>query len=160
MLAVEAARAAVEACAAAGYRVGAAVVDSVGEARALLTADGADGSHVFVAMRKALVALRFEMPSSQVAERAPKDPELLARVTPNMFVAGGALPIMRDGVAIGAIGVSGAGAAGHAGILSGAVIGRQDELCATAALRRIEKPLRQPTPAQAPPAQPPPAPER
>src|SRR3984893_11021032 len=81
-LAIEAARTAIDTCAAAGYRIGAAVIDSVGEARALLTADGADGSHVFVAMRKALTALRFEMPSSQASEVVPKDPELLARVTP------------------------------------------------------------------------------
>jgi uncharacterized protein GlcG (DUF336 family) len=125
--AITAARAAVDSCAAAGFRVGAAVIDSVGEARAMLTADGSDGSHVFIAMRKALTALRFEMPSSQVSDMAAKDSELLARVTPNMFVAGGAVPIMRNGEAIGAIGVSGAGRA------SG------DELCAIAGLRKIEK---------------------
>jgi uncharacterized protein GlcG (DUF336 family) len=128
--AVEAARAAVDSCAAAGFRVGAAVVDSVGEARAMLTADGSDGSHVFVAMRKALTALRFEIPSSQANELIPKDPELLARVTPNMFVAGGAVPIMRKGEAIGAIGVSGAGRAGG------------DEACAIAGLRKIEKQIK------------------
>jgi uncharacterized protein GlcG (DUF336 family) len=128
--AVEAARVAVETCAAAGFRVGASVVDSVGEARAMLTADGSDGSHVFVAMRKALTALRFEMPSSQANQLIPKDPELLARVTPNMFVAGGAVPIMRKGEAIGAIGVSGAGRTG------------EDEICAVAGLRKIEKQIK------------------
>jgi uncharacterized protein GlcG (DUF336 family) len=125
--AVQAARVAVDTCAAAGFRVGVAVVDSVGEARAMLTADGSDGSHVFVATRKALTALRFEMPSSQANELIPKDPELLARVTPNMFVVGGAVPIMRKGEAIGAIGVSGAGRTG------------EDEICAIAGLRKIEK---------------------
>jgi uncharacterized protein GlcG (DUF336 family) len=132
-LAIEAARAAVEACTAAGYRVGVAVIDSVGEARAMLTADGSDGSHVFVAVRKALVALRFEMPSSKASELVPKDPELVARVTPNMFVAGGAVPIMVSGETIGAIGVSGA---------HGAVLGQQDELCANAGLRKIAKQLK------------------
>jgi uncharacterized protein GlcG (DUF336 family) len=127
-LAVEAARAAVDACTAAGYRTGAAVIDAAGEARALLSADGADGSHVFVAMRKALVALTFGMPSSQAHAQVPKDPALLARVTPNMFVEGGAVPILIAGTVIGAIGVSGAG---------GAVIGQQDERCAAAALARI-----------------------
>jgi uncharacterized protein GlcG (DUF336 family) len=136
--AVEAARAAVDTCAAAGYRIGAAVIDSVGEARAMLTADGSDGSHVFVAMRKALTALRFEMPSSQASELVPKDPELLARVTPNMFVSGGAVPIMHRGEAIGAIGVSGAGRPSG---VSGP-IGHQDELCAVAGLRKIEKQLK------------------
>jgi len=136
--AVEAARVAVDTCAAAGYRVGVAVVDSVGEARAMLTADGSDGSHVFVAMRKALTALRFEMPSSQADELIPKDPELLARVTPNMFVAGGAVPIMRKGEAIGAIGVSGAGRASG----SNAPMGHEDEVCAIAGLRKIEKQIK------------------
>jgi len=131
--AIEAARAAVDTCAAAGYRIGVAVIDSVGEARALLTADGSDGSHVYVAVRKALVALRFEMPSSKASELVPKDPELLARVTPNMFVAGGAVPIMVSGETIGAIGVSGA---------RGGVMGQQDELCATAGLRKIAKQLK------------------
>ncbi len=136
--ALEAARAAVETCAAAGFRIGAAVIDSVGEARAMLTADGSDGSHVFVAMRKALTALRFEMPSSEASELVPKDPELLARVTPNMFVAGGAVPIMRHGNAIGAIGVSGAGRIA----VSGSPTGHEDELCALAGLRKIEKQLK------------------
>jgi uncharacterized protein GlcG (DUF336 family) len=138
-LAIEAARAAIDSCAAAGYRIGAAVIDSVGEARALLTADGSDGSHVFVAMRKALTALRFEMPSSQASEVIPKDPELLARVTPNMFVAGGAVPIMHNGQTIGAIGVSGAG--GRSSSATGG-IGRQDEACAVAGLRKIEKQIK------------------
>ncbi|HEV7986569.1 MAG TPA: heme-binding protein [Steroidobacteraceae bacterium] len=138
-LAVEAARAAIDTCAAAGYRIGAAVIDSVGEARALLTADGSDGSHVFVAMRKALTALRFEMPSSHASEVIPKDPELLARVTPNMFVAGGAVPIMHNGETIGAIGVSGAG--GRSSTATGG-IGLQDEACAVAGLRKIEKQIR------------------
>jgi len=125
---VDAARAAVASCAAAGYRVGATVIDSAGEARAMLTADGSDGSHVFVAMRKALTALQFKMPSSRANELVPKDPALLARVTPAMFVEGGALPIVVDHETIGAIGVSGAG---------GTPIGHQDEVCAAAGLKVI-----------------------
>jgi len=135
--AIEAARAAVDTCAASGYRVGVTVIDSDGEARAMLTADGSDGSHVFVAMRKALTALRFEMPSSKASELVPKDPELLARVTPNMFVVGGAVPIVLNGETIGAIGVSGAG-----GSASHAVPGQQDEICAVAGLRKITKQLK------------------
>lgn len=132
-VAMEAVHAAVEACAQAGYRVGASVIDSAGEARAMLTADGADGSHVFVAMRKALAALIFRMPSSTASEQVPKDKALLARVTPNMFVEGGALPIKVGDAVIGALGVSGAG---------GSPIGHQDELCAAAGLRTIQKSLR------------------
>ncbi|MFT3905936.1 MAG: heme-binding protein [Steroidobacteraceae bacterium] len=128
--ATEAARVALQACLAHGYRVGVAVVDSVGEARAMLTADGSDGSHVFVAMRKAIVALAFQMPSSEASERVPKQPALLARVTPAMFVEGGAVPIHAGGKVIGAIGVSGA---------AGSPIGHQDELCAQQGALRILK---------------------
>lgn len=131
--AVEAARAAVEACQTAGYRVGVTVIDSAGEARAMLTADGSDGSHVFVAMRKALTALAFEMSSSKASEVVPNDKALLARVTPNMFVEGGALPIVVGQATIGAIGVSGA---------AGTPIGRQDEVCAAAGLRTMKDKLR------------------
>ena len=127
--ATAAATAAVNTCSAAGYRVGVAVIDSTGEARALLTADGSDGSHVFVAMRKALAALAFKMPSGAASERVAKDPALLALVKPNMFVEPGALPIKVGGETIGAIGVSGA---------AGTPIGLQDEVCAAAGLGKIK----------------------
>jgi uncharacterized protein GlcG (DUF336 family) len=132
-LALQAARAALRSCGAAGFRVGVAVIDSVGEARAMLTADGSDGSHVFVAMRKALTALSFEMPSSKASELIPNDKSLLARVKPNMFVMGGAVPIVVDHAVIGAVGVSGA---------AGVPFGHQDELCAAAGLHRIQSRLR------------------
>ena len=131
--ATAAARAAIAACSAAGYRVGVTVIDSVGEARAMLTADGSDGSHVFVAMRKALAALAFGMPSSEANSKVPADPALLARVTPAMFVEGGALPIYAGKEIVGAIGVSGA---------AGQPIGHQDEVCAAAAISRMRIGLR------------------
>jgi uncharacterized protein GlcG (DUF336 family) len=127
-LSMAAAHAAVKTCSAAGYRVGAAVIDTIGEARAMLTADGSDGSHVFVAMRKALAALEFRVPSSEAYAKVMQDKTLIARVKPNMFVEGGAVPIFSHGELIGAIGVSGAG---------GTVIGQQDEACASAALKQI-----------------------
>jgi len=120
------ATAAIRACAASGARVGVAVIDAAGEARVLLNAPGTDGSHGFVGMRKALVALAFARPSSTVAAHA-QDPDVLARVTQAMFVEGGALPIRRGGRVIGAIGVSGA---------MGLPIGGHDEACAAAGLQR------------------------
>jgi uncharacterized protein GlcG (DUF336 family) len=122
------ARAAVNSCAAQGYRVGVAVIDSVGEARVMLTANGSDGSHVFVAMRKAITALAFGKPSSAAHDLIGKDPTQIKRVSPAMFVEGGAVPIMRSGKLIGALGVSGA---------AGTPIGHQDEVCATAGLRAL-----------------------
>jgi uncharacterized protein GlcG (DUF336 family) len=84
-------------------------------------------------MRKALTALAFRMPSSEASEQVNKNKTLLARVKPNMFVAGGAVPIIVNDNVIGAIGVSGAG---------GAVIGQQDESCAMAGLNRIRHRLK------------------
>src|SRR5580704_6629851 len=72
-MAIAGARAAVAACGAKGYRVGVTVIDSVGEARAMLTADGSDGSHVFVAMRKAITALAFQKPSSEALNDVSND---------------------------------------------------------------------------------------
>ena len=122
------AQTALNACSRDGYRVGVAVVDSAGDARAMLTADGADGSHVFVAMRKAITALAFGVPSAEANRRVARNPALLAKVTPAMFVMGGAVPIVRRGRIIGAIGVSGA---------AGAPPGAHDESCATAGLKAM-----------------------
>ena len=128
--AIDAARAAVDACRAAGYRVGVAVIDSAGEARAMLTADGSDGSHIFVATRKALTALAFEMPNSSAVDALAKDPSQLSKVKPNMFVMPGAVPIVVNHKTIGAIGVSGAG---------GSPFGHQDEVCAEAGVQKVQK---------------------
>jgi uncharacterized protein GlcG (DUF336 family) len=125
-LAMAAARAAVDSCAARGYQGAATVVDSAGQARAMLSADGSDGSHVFVAQRKALTALEFKMPSAQAREQVPKDPALVARVKPNMFVQFGAFPITDGKEVIGAIGYSGG----------------DDEACAKAGLDEIERRLK------------------
>jgi uncharacterized protein GlcG (DUF336 family) len=125
-LAIEAARAAVDTCAAGGFYIGAGVIDTSGQPRAAVEAEGSDGGHVYVAVRKALVALTFKMPSSKAATAVQTDKALLARVTPNMFVMEGAVPIMAGSEIIGAIGAS--GAAG----------GDQDEVCATAGLNKIK----------------------
>jgi uncharacterized protein GlcG (DUF336 family) len=75
----------------------------------------------------------FAIPSSKANELVPKDKALLARVTPNMFVEGGAIPIVVGQTTIGAIGVSGAG---------GTPIGHQDEVCAAAGLQKIKDKLK------------------
>jgi uncharacterized protein GlcG (DUF336 family) len=129
-LAIEAARAAVDTCAAGGFYIGATVIDTSGQPRAAVEAEGSDGGHVYVAVRKALVALTFKMPSSQAAMAVQTDQALLARVTPNMFVMEGAVPLMAGSEIIGAIGAS--GAAG----------GDQDEVCAIAGLDKIKSRLK------------------
>jgi len=129
-VAIEAARAAVDTCAAGGFYIGATVIDISGQPRAAVEAEGSDGGHVYVAVRKALVALTFKMPSSQAAIAVQTDKALLAQVTPNMFVMEGAVPLMAGSEIIGAIGAS--GAAG----------GDQDEVCAIAGLNKIKSRLK------------------
>jgi uncharacterized protein GlcG (DUF336 family) len=106
-IALEGARAAIADCVMRGRRGGVAVVDSAGEARVMMSADGEDGSHVFVAQRKTLTALEFKMTSAEARDAVAKDPSLIARVTPAMFVMFGAIPITQRGQIIGAIGYSG-----------------------------------------------------
>ena len=109
-LAIEAARAAVDTCAAGGFYIGATVIDTSGQPRAAVEAEGSDGGHVYVAVRKALVALTFKMPSSQAAMAVQTDKALLAQVAPNMFVMEGAVGLewSEARVSFGAIGASGA----------------------------------------------------
>src|ERR1700683_1097545 len=66
-LALEAAQAAIESCRTKGYRIGVSVIDSSGEARAMIPADGADGSPVFGAMGKELTALAPEKARAKAA---------------------------------------------------------------------------------------------
>ena len=127
-VAIAGARAALNACTAQNVRIAVAVVDARGKPRALLMQEGSEGS-VFVAMRKAQAALAFGSPSSQVGAKLKQDPALLSKITPAMFVAGGALPIFNNNVLLGAIASSGA----H----GGGPVGSQDENCAQAGLRSI-----------------------
>jgi uncharacterized protein GlcG (DUF336 family) len=121
------ASAAVADCSAKGFRIGVAVIDSIGEVRAMLTADGSDGSHVFVAHRKALTALVFGTTSLKANQDVLSGAAPASKITPDMFVMGGAVPITKDGKVIGAIGVSGAA--------GGSPPGKADEDCASAGLR-------------------------
>ena len=128
-LATQGARAAVDACAKQGVAIAVAVIDSQGKPRAMLMAEGSIGS-VFVAMRKAVAALSFRMPTSELGAKLQQDKALLARMTPVMFISGGGLPIWRDRQLIGAIGSSGAHGAGP--------VGQLDEVCARVGLEKIQ----------------------
>jgi len=129
-LAIVSARAAVESCEAQGFYIGASVIDTSGQPRAMVESNGSDGGHVYVAVRKALVALALKMPSSKGTEAVKADPSLLSRITPQMFVMEGAVPIYVGSELIGAIG--GSGAAG----------GNADEVCAVAGLEKIKDRVR------------------
>lgn len=132
-LASEALRTALETCAKRGFPIAAAVVDAHGKPVVMMSDAATDGS-VFVAMRKAAVALEYRVPSSKVGATIASDRAMLARMTPVMFISGGALPIWRGKELIGAIASSGAKGEGP--------IGTQDEICAKAGLDRIAANIR------------------
>ena len=129
-LAVEAAQAAISACLAdGGYKVSASVIDSTGQPRATLVADGATGWHAYSGVRKGLAALAFKMPTSQVAAKVATDKAMAAMVKPNMMTWAGAVPLLAGGKVIGAIGVSGASS-------------QQDEKCAAAGAAKVASRLK------------------
>jgi uncharacterized protein GlcG (DUF336 family) len=127
-LALEAARAALAACAGKGQHVGVAVIDSSGQPRVALVADGALGGNVYTAVRKGLAALAFEEPTSQVSEQLQTGKVRSAEITADMVPWAGAIPLRRHGRIIGAIAVSGSASS-------------QDEACAEAGALAINKRL-------------------
>jgi uncharacterized protein GlcG (DUF336 family) len=105
------------------------VIDSAGQPRVSLTADGATGGHTYTAVRKGLAALAFKVPTSQVAAKLAADKSAAAMVKPNMMTWAGAVPLMKGGKVIGAIGGSGASS-------------QQDEKCAQAGADKIKARLK------------------
>jgi len=92
-------------------RISVAVLDEFGIPMQIDRMDGASLMSPDVALAKAMTALNFRRPSSQVAENFKGSPERLAAVQDTVhfkiFLAGGGVPIMRDGAPMGAVGVSG-----------------------------------------------------
>jgi uncharacterized protein GlcG (DUF336 family) len=97
---------------ASGRRIAVAVLNGLGELIQLDRMDGTAPMNVELAEAKARTALNFERPTGEVAGAFAGDPERLrmiesvVRFKP-VLIAGG-LPVLRQGVVVGAIGVSGA----------------------------------------------------
>ena len=128
----EAARRAIGVCAQNGYQVAAVVVDSTGALRAALVADRASSRYIDIAMRKAFTAITFGVPTSEISVRAPTDAESSARIAadPRLIARTGARLLRVGDTIVGAIGVSGAPG------------GDKDDVCAAAAVERIQPRLR------------------
>lgn len=129
-LAAEAVAAAVEACAARGHRVTAAVVDRSGLLRALLRADGAGPHTVASARAKAYTAASMRATTTQILETVRTNPG--AQRLPDIegfLVVGGGMPIRAGDEVVGAIGVGGAPG------------GHLDDQCAEAGIERIRERL-------------------
>lgn len=131
-LALEAAKVALDTCQAQDQKVGVSVLDSAGELRLLLSADGAANRGVQNSALKAKAALAFGEPSGKVAEEAKTDKAVAERLAanPTWLARAGAVPVRVGGTLIGAIGVGGARGS------------EKDEACAVAGLDRIAARLR------------------
>jgi uncharacterized protein GlcG (DUF336 family) len=131
-LALEAAQAAVNACLGEGVKGTAAVVDSDGVVRLLLSADGSSKNSAELSPKKAVVAVQMKKPTSEIQAEMEKDPALKAKLEADksIFPRAGALPVMAGNDVIGAIGFGGAnGAQGG---------GNRDEACAKAGLDKVK----------------------
>ena len=124
-------------CAQKGYNVVAVVVDLDGVRQALLRGNGApihsmDNAYYKAYSAASLTLGRKEDSTKAVRDRIAKNPPTTVPATPlpNVTYAVGGVTIMAGGVAIGAIGVSGAPG------------GQFDEECARAALAKIQDRLK------------------
>lgn len=128
-LAIEAARVAIETCAAdGGQKIGASVVDAAGVLKVLLAADGTSPRGVTSSTNKALTALQYKKSTSVLFEQAKTDKALADTIaaTPTLNGRPGGILIQVGDEVIGAIGVGG---------------GRTDEPCAIAGLQKIQSRL-------------------
>jgi uncharacterized protein GlcG (DUF336 family) len=130
-LALEAARGAIDTCAARQQKVSVSILDSAGVPKLLLASDGAHARGVASSTAKAQTALAFNSATSALGERAKTDKTLAERIAanPGFNVRGGGLAISVGGAVIGAIGVGGA---------RGSDV---DEACAQAGLALVQSRL-------------------
>jgi uncharacterized protein GlcG (DUF336 family) len=131
-LALEAVQAAVSACLGEGIKGSAAVVDSAGVLRVLVSADGSSKNSAELSPKKAVLAVEMKKPTSEIFSEMEKDAALKAKLEAdkNVFPRPGALPIMAGNDVIGAIGFGGANATQGGGT--------KDEACAKAGLDKIK----------------------
>lgn len=126
-LASQIAAEAVNACAANGYAVSAAVVDRAGIVRALLRADNAGAHTIGASQQKAWTSASAKNTTLAMMEGSQKNPAAanLGDI-PGFLLLGGGVPIKVGNETIGAIGVGGAPG------------GHLDEQCAVAALEKVK----------------------
>jgi uncharacterized protein GlcG (DUF336 family) len=137
-LALEAAQTAVSTCTANGSKVSAAVVDSAGVLRVLLSADGAGKDSVDTSARKAFTANALKASTYDMLQKMKTDQALAAKLNadPSLRLRPGGLPIMVGGEVIGAIGVGGTPTR------NGVAGGEGDAACAQAGLDKIKDRLK------------------
>lgn len=91
-----------------GAGLAAAVVDTHGELLAFLRTDGCRLPSIQIAQNKAYTAAREGIPSKTLGERSAEEGFPMTNFGELRYVSwGGGIPIMIDGVVVGAVGVSG-----------------------------------------------------
>jgi len=115
------AQAAVTACEKEGIQIGVTVVDRNGIPQVVLRNTVAPPITLPISRDKAYAAVMFNVPTSQLADRANTP---IGRV-PGVVMSAGAVPVLVGGSLLGAIGVS------------GAPTGETDEMCAQAGLDAV-----------------------
>jgi uncharacterized protein GlcG (DUF336 family) len=123
--AIEAATAAVEACADKDQHAGVSIVDSAGVLKVLLAADGTSERGVLSSTNKAITALHFKTATSELHKKQETDKAFAQQVAenPNFNARPGGVLLKVGEEIIGAIGVGGA---------------KIDEECALAGIGKIE----------------------
>jgi uncharacterized protein GlcG (DUF336 family) len=137
-LALEAAQTAISTCTANGSKVSAAVVDSAGVLRVLLSADGASKESVETSTKKAFTANALKASTYDMLQKMNLDPAPAAKLNadPTLRLRPGGLPIMVGNEVIGAIGVGGTPTR------NGVAGGEGDVACAKAGLDKIKDRLK------------------
>jgi uncharacterized protein GlcG (DUF336 family) len=133
--AIEAAKAAQQACVAKGAKVSVLVADSVGEPVVLLSGDGAGVRSQLITRTKVAIVVKYKLPSAEVAAKAEHDPHLKAEAAadPNIGVLrGGGLPVIQGGEMVATVAVSGASL--------GAGSPEWDDECAKVAVKLLSVP--------------------
>jgi uncharacterized protein GlcG (DUF336 family) len=139
-VAVEAAKAVVDACKANGYDVTVTILDADLSTRLVLRGDGARDGTVQIGYRKAYTVIKTGMSSADFGKTVPppaspaggasNGPPGPVNGDPNLITWAGGLPIMSGGAVIGAISASGAPG------------GEKDEACVKAGLAIINDRLK------------------
>lgn len=104
--ALRVAEAALAHAAAHGWQVAAAVVDPAGDLVAFLRTDHVQRGSIDVAIEKARTSARFKRPTRAFEERVAGSPSILG--LPGVLPVDGGLPLLQEGLIVGAVGVSGA----------------------------------------------------
>jgi len=130
-LATEAATAALQFCAAKGWKVSVAVVDRAGQLKTQLRADDAGPHTLDSSRRKAYTSASLREGTSKLLEIVQKNPGAATLpMIDGLLILGGGLPIRAGDEVIGAIGIGGAPG------------GHLDDQCAEAGINKIRERLK------------------